>query len=296
MKLTRYTSNRTGFTLIELLVVIAIIAILAGMLLPALSSARNKAWRVQCASQKRQLGLGFQLFANDNGDRFPAASHYVSDTRQLAWDTWIYRYVGGTAPDSSLNVALVPTVFAPKIEKCPADRLPTLETDPQWGWVKWGLRRSYAMNSVGPNWGSEWWVDITKPLPDLSVAGRHGVGISWVGGGVGGYPDWDAKGYKTTVVKAHASTVLLVEQPNIQNVVGNAWPAFCNGPSGTGDLFQVDPSPSAKNFGNHQYGIHSRRFNYLFHDNHVQAMKLQETVGQGTLNNPKGIWTVADGD
>ncbi len=296
MKPDRSRTSRTGFTLIELLVVIAIIAILAGMLLPALSSARNKAWRIQCASQQRQLGLGFTLFANDNGDRFPPAAHYVSDTRQLAWDTWIYRYVGGTAPDSSLNVALVPTAFAPKIEKCPADRMPTLESDPQWGWVKWGLRRSYAMNSVGANWGTEWMVDISKPLPDLSAPGRHGVGISWTGGGVGGYPNWDAKGYNVSVVKAHASTVLLVEQPNIQNAVGNAWPAFCNGPSGSGDLFQVDPSPNAKNFGNNQYGIHSRRFNYLFHDNHVQAMKLQETVGQGTLNNPKGIWTVAAGD
>jgi len=89
---------------------------------------------------------------------------------------------------------------------------------------------------------------------------------------------------------------LLVEEPNIQNVVGNAWPSVCLGPQGAGDLYQVDPSPSAKNFGNNQYGIHGKRFNYLFHDNHVQALKIEQTVGSGTLNNPRGIWTIKPAD
>ena len=286
----------SAFTLIELLVVIAIIAILAALLLPALASAKNRAWRAQCASQQRQLGLGFAMFASDLQDQFPAASYYVSDTRQLAWDAWIHRYIGGTAPDSDLNIALVPTLYAPKIEKCPADRMPTLESDPQWGWVNYGLRRTYAMNSVGPDWGTECWVDASQPLPDLGVPGRHGLGISWTGPGVGGFPDPDAKGYKTSVVKDPAGTILLVEQPNIQNVVGNAWPAFCNGPYGSGDLYQLDPALDAKNFGNNQYGLHGKRFNYLFHDNHVQALKIEQTLGRGTLNNPKGGWTVAPGD
>jgi prepilin-type N-terminal cleavage/methylation domain-containing protein len=96
---------RRAFTLIELLVVIAIIAILASMLLPALSRAKQKAWVSNCFSNLRQIGLGMRMFADDNEDHYPQSGGSITwnltDPNSLSngWMQQVYSYVQNNGQD-----------------------------------------------------------------------------------------------------------------------------------------------------------------------------------------------------
>jgi prepilin-type N-terminal cleavage/methylation domain-containing protein/prepilin-type processing-associated H-X9-DG protein len=127
-------SGRRGFTLIELLVVIAIIAILAGMLLPALAKAKTKAQGIKCMNNTKQVMLAWQMYNLDNDDKI-VQSYHGGGTAAFATDRYAPWVIGwldwGTSTDNTNTLYLVDEKYSrlakyfgnsKNVYKCPADK------------------------------------------------------------------------------------------------------------------------------------------------------------------------------
>jgi prepilin-type N-terminal cleavage/methylation domain-containing protein/prepilin-type processing-associated H-X9-DG protein len=101
--------RRRAFTLIELLVVIAIIAILMGVLIPAVSLARKQATGSRCLGNQRTLGLAWTMYAGDNGGKMVGGNTYVED-RNKGFDLWVVGPYGTTHWNSAATAGFVAPV------------------------------------------------------------------------------------------------------------------------------------------------------------------------------------------
>lgn len=262
---------RRAFTLIELLVVIAIIAILAAMLLPALAAAKDKAKRIMCVGNMKQLGLAFNLYIGENNDTIPYTGIWWTlngKSGRWSFDDLLGNYLGQNLTQADMDAYAIPTNKYSKVLRCPLDNISRLSSSGNYiigvsATTAELIARSYSMprTSIYPAANCSVGVGYLQQV-DLSTTNVARVKMAFV-------PD-------------PSGTIMLLENPMSSNYAGESPNSWVD----NGAYFSAFPTAF------HGGGI----FDWLMVDGHVESLQPIKTVGTGTLATPAGMWTLKSGD
>lgn len=247
---------RRAFTVTELLVVIVVITILMTLAFPVFSGAINQSASAKSVSNLQKLGVFINLFSADNGNSFPPAAAQIKD-EQGRWT-----YLG--AWDSLI--------------------MPYMGVDVPRNHPN-AAKNAHLMSTVGDLFSHP--KDRSEIDPTRGSGLRRTYAMSTVPGGVGkSYWSGTVKKFSERRVNVPdaAGTILLLERPGVtQNTVGRTGYA---GMSKVEDqtAYQTEPLNAGG------------KFNYLFADGHVETLLVEETLGQGSLKQPEGMWTIDPND